>query len=299
MASLGLEPSQMELREERAPSRRFLQSGGLSSPSPLGSRPLVLGHRGSSARFPENTLLAFREAMREGADGVELDVMRCASGEVVVVHDDNLRRVADKVAGSEAAVREMSLATLRSFDVGRGERVPLLSEVFEELGPQALVNVELKSPESPRLAEQVKLLRDDGLAEAVAEVLRQAGRLSRAGRETTLVSSFDPFQLRRFARLTDRTLPLGFLFHRDQGLPLRAGWPARWLKVEAVHPDAALLDAAALRRFRRHGYAVHTWTVDDPREIAALSALGVDAIITNRPERTLAVLEGRYTPEPA
>src|SRR5512137_245776 len=93
-------------------------------------RPLVLGHRGASAEAPENTLASFRLAMERGADGIELDVWRCATGELVVAHDDDLRRV----GGSPLVVRNASFAALRAVDVGswkgegfRGERVPLLA----------------------------------------------------------------------------------------------------------------------------------------------------------------------------
>src|SRR5512134_3488878 len=108
-------------------------------------RPLVLGHRGASAAAPENTLAAFRLAMAQGADGVELDVWRCATGEVVVAHDEDLVRV----AGAPLRVPDAPLAALRALDVGawrgeqwRGERIPLLEEVLEAL-PRAVVNVEL------------------------------------------------------------------------------------------------------------------------------------------------------------
>src|SRR5512138_3482216 len=107
-------------------------------------RPLVLGHRGASADAPENTLAAFRLAMAQGADGVELDVWRCATGEVVVTHDEDTRRV----AGASLRVPDAPLAALRALDVGAfagprfgGERMPLLSEVLEAL-PGAVVNVE-------------------------------------------------------------------------------------------------------------------------------------------------------------
>jgi glycerophosphoryl diester phosphodiesterase len=272
----------------------------MSTPSFLvpGSRPLVLGHRGDSACHPENTLLAFGQALRAGADGVELDVMRCASGEVVVVHDDDLARVANKASGSERWVRHSTLAELRRFDVGRGERVPTLAEVCEELGPHALINVELKSPESSNVRQYLQLLHDDGLAEAVAVVLRQAGRLptARLGdrAETTLISSFDPLQLRRFFAHTD-VLPLGYLFHHGQGALMRNLWQLPGLTVRAVHPQAALIDAVVLRRWRQAGLGVHTWTVDDPREVAALRTLGVDAIITNKPGAVRAQLDALGT----
>src|SRR5512138_1617646 len=129
-------------------------------------RPLVLGHRGASADAPENTLAAFRLALAQGADGVELDVWRCATGEVVVAHDEDARRV----AGVDLRIRDAPLAALRALDVGAwkgdrfgGERIPLLAEVLEAL-PGAVVNVELKAAG-----------RDVRLAAAVARVIAQAG----------------------------------------------------------------------------------------------------------------------------
>lgn len=262
------------------------------------SRPLVLGHRGASAHYPENTLLAFRQAMLAGADGVELDVMLCASGEPVVVHDDDLGRVTGGTEGSGIDVRSATLADLKRYDVGRGERVPTLSEVMETLGDDALINIELKSRDVKTAGDYAGLVHNDGLAAVVAQTLRR----SRRPRGHTLVSSFDPFQLWRFARCAADLrpdVPLGYLFHRQQARPLREAWLSRTMPLAAVHPDAALIDAAAMRRWQRQGYAVHTWTVDDLTEIAALAALGVGAIITNQPEAVRAALRATAaTPAP-
>lgn len=255
------------------------RSRAAASPDRAAERPLVLGHRGASADFPENTLAAFRAALEQGADGVELDVMRCASGEVVVVHDDDLARVTAHAPDSRRRIRASTLDELRRFDVGRGERVPTLDQVFEALGSAAFVNVELKSPEVQTAREHLELLRDDGLAAATVEVLRRHGRVADSRR--TLVSSFDPLQLLRFRSALGDAVPLGFLFHRDQYAAIHS--LHRLLPVSAVHPEAALIDAAAMAAWRRRGLMVNTWTVDDPREIAALVALGIDAIITNRP----------------
>ena len=153
-----------------------------STPVP---RPKILGHRGASADAPENTLAAFRLAIEQGADGVELDVWRCGTGEVVVHHDADTRRT----AGVALLVPRAALRELRALDVGAwrgerfsGERIPLLAEVLEAL-PGALVNVELKAERVPDLA----------LAAATASVLRAA----RAG-DRCVVSSFDPLLLAAF-----------------------------------------------------------------------------------------------------
>jgi glycerophosphoryl diester phosphodiesterase len=239
------------------------------------ARPLVIAHRGASADAPENTLAAFRAARAQGADGIELDVMRCGSGEVVVFHDDDLQRLG---GGRADYVRATRYDELRAIDLGAGERIPLLDDVLAESGA-LLVNIELKSP--PRWLARA---RDDGLAAAVAGLIGRHAAESRA-----LVSSFDPLLLLRFRRVLPH-VATGLLFAHDQSRPLRDAWSAPLLSPFALHPEAALVDAPALRRWRARGYCIHTWTVDDPAEMRALAALGVDALITNRPSLALSEL---------
>ncbi|HEX9103648.1 MAG TPA: glycerophosphodiester phosphodiesterase [Polyangia bacterium] len=234
-------------------------------------RPLVIAHRGASADAVENTLAAFRRARQDGADGVELDVMRCATGEVVVFHDDDLERLAKR----PGLVRATPFGALREIDLGGGERIPLLDEVLEELGP-LLVNVELKSQSR---------LRDDGLASSVAGILRR-----HAARARTLVSSFDPLLLARF-RLRAPDLATGLLFAHDQSLPLRRALAAPLLRPTALHPEAALVDAERVRAWHARGYALNVWTVDEAAELRLLAALGVDGVITNRPKYARSVLQ--------
>jgi glycerophosphoryl diester phosphodiesterase len=234
----------------------------------------VIAHRGASADAPENTLAAFRLARAHGADGVELDVMRCATGEVVVFHDDDLVRL----GGRAGETRATPFAALREIDLGGGEPIPLLDEVLEVLGP-LLVNVELKSP--PRWRER---LIDDGLAAAVAGILLRHDAGARA-----LVSSFDPLLLGRF-RVRAPAVATGLLFARDQARPYREAWAAALLRPMAVHPESSLIDARAVRRWHARALAVNVWTVDDPAELRLLAALGVDGLITNRPKNTRAVI---------
>lgn len=231
----------------------------------------MIAHRGASAEAVENTLAAFRMAREQGADGVELDVMRCSTGEVVVFHDDDLARL----GGRGGLVRATPLDELRAIDLGGGEKIPLLDEVLEELGP-LLVNVELKSSST---------VRDDGLAGAVAGLLRR-----HAARARALVSSFDPLLLGRF-RLRAPDIATGLLFAHDQELPLRRAWAAPLLHPTALHPEARLVDARSVAAWHARGYALNVWTVDDPAELRLLAALGVDGVITNRPKFARSVLQ--------
>jgi len=240
------------------------------------SRPLVLGHRGASALAPENTCAAFALALSQGADGFELDVWRCGSGEVVVIHDEDARRV----AGSPARVTAEPLEGLRALDVGswrgpafRGERIPLLQEVLEKF-PSAVVNVELKAGSLP----------DPRLAAAAARVLRSAGAASRV-----VVSSFSAFLLGAF-RLAAPEIPTGFLVDRRRVWRARAALCTGLLQAPGLHPSHELITPERARRWTRRGLSLAAWTVDEPEEVERLCSLGVAALITNVPGRTREVV---------
>jgi glycerophosphoryl diester phosphodiesterase len=231
-------------------------------------RPLVWAHRGASAEAPENTIAAFSLALAQGADGIELDAQRCASGEVIVLHDESLVRT----TGFGALAGDASYSVVRTLDAGswkserfRGERIPLLSEVLEEF--PRLVNVELKCDR-----------RDDGgLTAEVVRVLRAA-----RAEDRVLLSSFNPLCLWR-ARVLAPGIVRALLFESEQRWALRSAFAAPLLGASAMHPESVLATPERVRRWRRRGYSVACWTVDDPEDAARLHAIGVGAIFTNRP----------------
>lgn len=228
----------------------------------------LFAHRGVSAHALENTMTAFRYARRDGADGVELDVMCARSGEVVVFHDDNLTRL----AGRPERIAELDWPELRAVRLRDGERIPLLAEVLEELRG-FFVNIELKAAAAWSARH---------LAPAVVRVL--SGQPA-----DVLISSFNPLALAQLRALAPR-LATGLLFHAQQARPLRAAWARHALRPTALHPEHLLVTPGALARWHREGYAVNVWTVDNPNEIGRLAQLGVDALITNDPARTRAIL---------
>jgi glycerophosphoryl diester phosphodiesterase len=240
-------------------------------------RPLVLGHRGASGEAPENTLAAFSLALAQGADGVELDAQRCASGEVVVIHDASLQRT----TGFAAPLTHAAYAVVRTLDAGswkaerfRGERVPLLSDVLEAF--PRLVNVELKCD----------AIDDGGLTGEVVRVVRAA-----KAEDRVLLSSFNVACLWR-ARLLAPGIPRALLFESGQRWPLRSGLLAPVLGAQAMHPEHVLATPGHVSRWRRRGYAVGCWTVDDPQLAARLHQSGVGVVITNWPARILAAWRG-------
>lgn len=223
----------------------------------------VIGHRGASGEFPENTLLAFDRALEQGADALELDVRVSADGVPVVIHDPTVDRTTD----GTGAVRAQSLPALQALDAGLGEAIPTLEAVLE------------RHPDTPLIVE-IKEERAAGATAGVLERHHAAGRV--------LVGSFIGRALRRFrppvfARSASR---------RETGafwLATRVGaWPPGPYAAFAVpqrHRGLTVVDAAFVRGAGRRGKPVHVWTVDDPGDARHLRALGVAGIITNYPRR--------------
>ncbi|NOK37037.1 glycerophosphodiester phosphodiesterase [Corallococcus exercitus] len=231
---------------------------------------LLLAHRGASADAPENTLEAFAEAVRQGADGVELDAMVCGSGEVVVCHDERL----DRLAGQPWEVRTTPWWKLSRADVGTPlgfapARIPLLEEVLDALPEHFLVNIELKCDR----------FDDGGLAAGVARLL---GDRDLAGR--VVVSSFNPLCLFRLAAVAP-TLRRGFLIDPDKPWALQAYALSPLVSSHSVHPFHEACTPERVAAWRDAGLRVAAWTVDDPQRARELRDLGVSYLITNRPGR--------------
>lgn len=223
-------------------------------------RPLLIAHRGASAAAPENTLAAFALAQAEGADGIELDVHLSADGWPVVIHDAHLERTTT----GQGLVTQYSLADLRAWTAGEGEPIPTLDEVFAAFGPSLLYNVEIKDWG----------WRDRGWETAVADLITSYHLEDRV-----LISTFNPFSLRRARRCLPQRTPVALL--RDQG------WRQYTYVLgngRADHPHHSLVNASYMAWARQHNYRVHAWTVDDPHEAERLIRLGVHGIITNKPK---------------
>jgi glycerophosphoryl diester phosphodiesterase len=238
---------------------------------------LILAHRGASADAPENTLPAFRAAAAQGADGVELDVMRCGSGELVVCHDEHL----DRLAGVDLEVRRTPLWKLQKLDVGRhlgfpaSASIPTLEEVFAALPAHFLVNVELKC----------ETVDDGGLSVQVAEYVEREG-LS----ERVLLSSFNSFCLIRVA-VRAPSLRRGFLIDPDRSFWLQNAVGVPLCASHSAHPHFSACTPSLVKHWRDAGLQVAAWTVDDPEEAARLRALDVKYCITNRPRALREALE--------
>lgn len=223
----------------------------------------ITAHRGSSINAPENTLAAIELAIEEGADYVEIDVRQTADGALVLLHDRDLRRV----GGGGRPIWELTLEEARVVDVGSwhdpafaGERIPTLEEVIHTVRGRAQLYLEIKtSRHSPNLVA-------DTLSMLAAEDML----------DDTIVAALSRDLLAEVAALEPEVRRALFV-HSIVGSPDYRG-------LHAVGKRAAIVDRNAVGRASRNAHELHVWTVNDRTEMGRFVDLGVDNIITDRPD---------------
>lgn len=232
--------------------------------------PTIFAHRGASAYAPENTLAAFELAVRQGADAIELDAKLTADGHVVVIHDPTLERTTN----GYGRVGQKTLAELRQLEAGsffdpafQGEKIPTLDEVFERVGQEIIINIEITNYTAPL----------DDLPQKIAAIV-QRHRLQ----ERVIFSSFNWLSLWRIHSLVPEA-PLGLL-----ALPGGWGWPARaplgrLVNYHSLHPYLEDVTPTLVQSAHRRGAKVYVYTVNRQEDMRRLLSLGVDGFFTDDP----------------
>ena len=223
---------------------------------------LVIAHRGASHGAPENTLAAFRLAIDEGANIIELDVQQTADGEIVVIHDKDLKRV----TGSDGNVWELSAEEIAGLDAGSsfsdsfaGEVIPTLAKAIDFVDGRADLMIELKiNGHNPELTRDLLDLVDK---------TEETKRFS--------FISLDLNALEQIRQL-DTSKKTGLLVSANIGDINR-------LDVDFLAVSKSLVDEHLLDDARAARRPVYVWTIDDEDEMFRMLDLGVDGIITNRP----------------
>lgn len=233
-------------------------------------RPFLLAHRGDNKYAPENTLPAFAQAIQKGADGVELDAKLTADGHVIVIHDGSVNRTTD----GKGSVASFTLEAIRKLDAGSwfdpkfaGTKIPLLEEVFETLGRQKLINIELTN----------YFAGPDALVEKVCELIQ---RHNNAGQ--ILFSSFFMRNLKIAAQLMP-AIPRGLLAQPGiLGLWARS-FGFMFGDYQALHPHLSNVTREQIQRAHRVKRRIHAWTPNTPAEILKLKDWDVDGMISDDP----------------
>jgi glycerophosphoryl diester phosphodiesterase len=224
---------------------------------------ICFAHRGASGHEPENTLLAIEKAISMDAPWIEIDVF-AVEDELVVIHDDRL----ETTTNGAGYVTQQSLAYLRSLDAGKGQRIPLLREVFDLVDGRVGVNVELKGFET---------------AEPVVKLIDEYKGLPGLDYSQILVSSFNRRELTR-VRSLNPDIPIGVLV---QGIPLDDAEFAEDLGAVSVHAGLSSVHLAFVDDAHRRGLKVFVYTVNHRDDLKRMRAMGVDGVFTNYPDLAL------------
>lgn len=233
-------------------------------------KPLVIAHRGASGEAPENTFKAFKLAQEQGADGIELDVFLSQDRQIVVTHDENLK----KLTGNNVWTRTLSFDQLRKLDFGEGEKIPTLEEVLEQFGPVfKVINIEIKTTG----------FLTDGIEQAVIQLIRKQGLT-----EKIVLSSFNPLHLLRCKKIAPEIRRATLMFHRH--------WPAqrpfwtKWAKASQINLEAKWFEIPSIaKRYQKLEKPIWVWTVNEEEEMKKWLERGIAGIITNYPARLRAV----------
>jgi len=235
-------------------------------------RPHVIAHRGGRKWAPENTLAAFRKSIAAGVSGIELDIHRCKSGELVVIHDDDLSRTTN----GSGAIKDRTYSEISKLSAGSWfapefsqERVPLLRSVLELIDGRAVLNIEIKNAPTAYPGIEDNLL---GLLDGYKH------------KEKILISSFDHEVLRRIHRKAPQ-YRLAFLV---DGLLVDIGNYAKSIGASAWNPCLASVRGDSVAAAHAAGLEVNVWTVNDKKAWDSAIAMGVDGIVTDDPEGLLA-----------
>lgn len=234
----------------------------------------VLGHRGYSEKYPENTMESFKAcAENPDIDGVELDVHLCKSGEVVVAHDGNLKRC----AGIDRYIEDMTWDELKDIDVGSFKdpkfascRMPLLEELFETFGNRFCYDIEIKVEKGFHF-KKVCLKTWDLIQKYHLE-------------SNVMVSSFNPFALKRFNRISWYSVPSADIYNIEEAVPkvFRKGWGHNISGSSYLKPG---LTAAGNDRSLDWNLPVIVWTVNDEKTaLDMLKLKNIKGLIGNNPE---------------
>lgn len=242
-----------------------------------GPFPRAFAHRGwhlNELAGMENSLAAFRRAASEGYRYLETDVRATRDGVVVVLHDATLQRSTD----SSGEVEQLDWAAVRTARVGGREPVCRLIDLLEEL-PEALFNVDVKA---------------DSAVKPVVELLRRTGQWHRV-----CLASFSEARLRRLRAvagpnlLTSMGTTSAIALRLRSVLPLPVAIRGGLAQLPVRRYGITVVDRSLVRYAHRRGVEVHAWTVDRAEEMVALLDLGVDGLVTDRPDVLRTVLRTR------
>ncbi|UBZ07753.1 glycerophosphodiester phosphodiesterase [Salegentibacter mishustinae] len=225
---------------------------------------LKIGHRGAKGHLAENTLESIQKALSFGVDAIEIDVHRCKTGELVVIHDFTL----DRTTNGSGEVAKKSLTEIKALKVENEFEIPLLTEVLDFIEGKCTINIELKGLNT---------------ATATAKIIKKYIAEKNWTYKDFIVSSFQKNELFQMRKL-DEKVALGILSKASVTEAIELG---KILKASAIHPSLGIITRDNVKASHKAGFNVNVWTVNEPEDIQRMREFGVDGIISDFPDRLL------------
>lgn len=219
---------------------------------------LKIAHRGASGYEPENTIIAFQEAINMGADAIELDIHFSKDEEIIVIHDESI----DRTTNGSGFINEMKLVEIKSFWINEKHKIPTLNEVLELANENLLINIELKSNKN---------------IEKVIILIKKYFSVKNLGYQNFIISSFD-WNILTAVKKIDKNIPIGVLTATDLSLAIEF---AKKMSAKSIHPEFELLNHKNIVEMQKNNFQVYAWTVNKTADIQKIKALGVNGIISD------------------
>jgi glycerophosphoryl diester phosphodiesterase len=216
---------------------------------------LRIGHRGARAYAPENTLTSFKKALEIGVDAIELDVRKTKDNQLVVIHDDNVKRTTN----GDGLVCELTLKDIKGFSAEGGEKIPTLEEALDFLDKKVKVLVELK---------------EEGIEKQVLSVIHE-----RDLEKNVVITSFSETALKEVRELNDK-VETGLIYAKHKN-PIKAALDLKANYLVAIY---RFVHTANVEKAHENGLKVVVWTINNPEEVEAYIKKGVDGIASDKPD---------------
>lgn len=223
---------------------------------------MKIGHRGAKGLLAENTLESIQKALDIGVDAIEIDVHKCASGELWVIHDFTL----DRTTNGSGEIAKKPAEVIRKLDVEGHFKIPLLTEVLDLIEGKCAINIELKGLNT---------------AEPVCKMVQEKIASGNWKYSDFIISSFQKNELFQ-VRQHDDHVPLAVLSKASVPEAIELG---KLLNAWAIHPSLGIITRDNTKLSQDNGFKVNVWTVNEREDIRRMIEFGVDGIISDYPNR--------------
>lgn len=223
---------------------------------------LKIGHRGAKGHLAENTLESIEVALQNNVDAIEIDVHRCKTGELIVIHDFTL----DRTTSGSGEVHKKTLQEIKSFKAEGKFDIPTLEEVLDLIEGKCKINIELKGTNT---------------ATEACKIVTKYVDERKWSYDNFILSSFQKNELFEVSKINPE-IQIGVLSKASVDEAVELGHK---LKAFAIHPSSGIISRDNIEEMKKAGFKVFVWTVNDPEEIQRIKSFGVDGIISDFPDR--------------